>query len=215
MCILEPPGAAGQGLVVGCCGYGDAGKLCFVRDGLDIIGRNSTKLERDVQDVWILNSPLGHMLILSTEASVRTFLIANDGSISAAPTNPRGFNETASTICCCNLGDAAVQVVSKAVSKFYPTLQKHRVEVTVWHPKFCRITAAAGNNGAGLMISLSDGKLVHTEPAMQLILSVRFKLLSRFYSTTILSQLRPRHFVKRQVALHSALLILFRSRNLV
>jgi|Transcript_21661 hypothetical protein len=157
MCVVEPADAEGQGRIVACCGAGDAGTLHIVHDGLDVTGTASRSPTR-ITNLSLILSSRGEMVIVSTEAATHAFLVANDGSTTAFPSNPQGFDETISTIYCCNLGDAAVQVTPRAISKFYTG--ENRRKLKTWRPKDGRITAATGNNGAVILISLSNGKLV-------------------------------------------------------
>ena len=156
MCVVRPDDSAGQGHIVACCGSGGAGNLRVFRDGIDVIGAAITVPMSLVINMWVITSPHGHMIIISTKNTACTFIVAKDGSNPIASANPKGFDESASTFCCCDLGNAAVQVTSKVAFLF-----NHGSGDCAWRPRFGRITSAEGNNGENLVISLSDGGIAN------------------------------------------------------
>jgi DNA damage-binding protein 1 len=158
MCVTKPGDAAGQGCVAACCGTGDMCNLRIIHDGIDITGATVGIPPQQVRNLWILKSPHGHIIIISSaKDTVHTFLIANDGSTATA-IDPPGFDAATPTICCCDLGDEAVQVTPKGAFKF-DAIALRSYHGGVWRPNSGRITVATGN-GEVLVVSMSDGRLV-------------------------------------------------------
>ena len=151
MCVVKPGDSAGQGHIVACCGSGNEGSLRVVFNGVDVIGAAVTVPLPfpNILNIWIVTSPHGQVIIVSAKSAARTFLISDGGSNFIALANPEGFDESACTFCCCDFGDATVQVTPKIAFLFYG-------KRGAWRPRFCRITSAE-NNGEFLVASLSNG----------------------------------------------------------
>jgi len=106
MCVVKPSDAAGQNCLVACCGIGSPGNLNIMHDGIDVTGTIVGIKPQKMRQLCILNSPHGYIIIMISARDVAlAFLVANDGSTSAAKFDPVGFDATTSTLCCCNLGD--------------------------------------------------------------------------------------------------------------
>ena len=158
--MVEPADAIGQEHIAACCGMSNAGNLRIIHSGVNIDGATVASSGSKICHVWLLRGDI--IIAVSLEGQTSTYVIAYDGSVSAADINLFGYDEYAVTLCCCDLGDAAVQITHCGAFRFEAAVHAshNSSDGRAWRPYSGRITSAAGNGGDSLVVALSDGKLV-------------------------------------------------------
>jgi hypothetical protein len=144
--------------------HGPVNELCIMRpcggvvthSGVDLPRRTFASYSKRLSNAWVLREENNYLLIVSAKRTTKTLVIVDNVHVTVIKgANPARFDTGAETICCCNLGRAAVQVTPVIVF-FFRGSQGNGVS---WQPKLGRITAAAGN-GQLLALALTDCKLV-------------------------------------------------------
>jgi hypothetical protein len=121
---------------------------------------------QNVHHLWVLKCSHGHaVLVASNRGHIETFLIPEVGSLTTSKIIPEGFDQTTSTICCCEIGGTAIQVTPRGAFEFSTIAHstRFRIKKRAWRPGSGRVITATGN-GEFLAIAVSVGLLVSYSP---------------------------------------------------
>ena len=92
---------------------------------------------QNVHHLWVLKCSHGHaVLVASNRGHIETFLIPEAGSLTTSKIIPEGFDQTTSTICCCEIGGTAIQVTPRGAFEFSTIAHstRFRIKKRAWRP---------------------------------------------------------------------------------